>query len=43
MKVPEDKRFVVSGLALKPDDARNNPALTEAARRLGRQLAESIK
>ncbi len=43
MKVPEDKRFVVSGLALKPDDARYNPALTEAARRLGRQLAESIK
>ena len=43
MKVPEDKRFVVSSLAFKPDDAKQNPALVEAVRKLGEQLAESIK
>jgi multimeric flavodoxin WrbA len=43
MKIPQEKRFVVSGFAFKPDDAKQNPALVEAVRRLGEQLAESIK
>jgi len=43
MKVPEDKRFIVSDFAFKPDDAKNNPALTEAVRKMGRQLAECLK
>ena len=43
MKIPEEKRFVVSGYAFQPDDAKQNPALVEAVRKLGEQLAESIK
>jgi multimeric flavodoxin WrbA len=43
MKVPENRRFIVSGFALSPDDAQQNPALVEAARNMGRRLAESLK
>ncbi len=43
MKVPEDKRFIVSGFAFQPEDAKNNPALVETVRKMGRQLAECFK
>jgi multimeric flavodoxin WrbA len=43
MNVPEDKIFIVSGLAFEPNDAKQNPALVGAACKMGRQLAESIK
>jgi multimeric flavodoxin WrbA len=42
MKVPEDKRLIVSDFAFKPDDAKNNAALSEAARKMGQQLAECL-
>ena len=43
MGVPENKRFVVSGLAFKPGDVQRNRKLVETARNMGRQLAESLK
>ncbi len=43
MKVPEDKRFIVKGLALHPGDAQTNPGLTEAACIMGRELVNSFQ
>ena len=41
--VSEAKRFIVSGYALKPGDARGNSSLVEEARNLGRQMVKSLK
>jgi len=41
--VEEDRRFIVSGYASKPWDAKNNPCLVEEAQKLGRQITESLK
>jgi multimeric flavodoxin WrbA len=43
MKVPEDRRFVVSGYASKPGEVQADLPLVEAARRLGQKLVESLK
>jgi len=41
--VKEDGRFIVSGYASKPGDAGKNLALVEEAKKLGRQMVESLK
>lgn len=41
--IGEDKRLIVSGYASKPRDAKNNLPLMEEARKLGRQMVESLK
>lgn len=41
--VNEAKRFIVSGYALNPGDARRNLPLIEEARNLGRQMVKSLK
>ena len=41
--IEEGRKFIVSGYAHKIGDARGNPDLAGDARRLGRQMAESLK
>ena len=41
--IAEDKKFVVTGYADGPGDAKNNPKLTMQASELGRRMAESLK
>ena len=41
--VEEDRVFIVCGYAHKPGDAKNNLPLVEEARKLGRQMVESLK
>ena len=41
--VREDRLFIVCGYANKPGDAKNNLPLVEEARKLGRQMVESLK
>ena len=41
--VNEDSRLVVTGYASRIGDARNNPSLVEEARKLGRQMVDSLK
>ena len=41
--VKEDKRFIVCGYASRIGDAQNNLLLIEEARKLGKQMAESLK
>ncbi len=41
--VEEDRIFIVEGYARKLEEARNNLSLVEEARKLGRQMVESLK
>ena len=41
--IPQDKRFIVTGCALDPGDARSNQRLSKEAREMGRQLVASLK
>jgi len=41
--VREDRLFIACGYANKPGDAKNNLPLVEEARKLGRQMVESLK
>jgi multimeric flavodoxin WrbA len=41
--IAEDRRFIVSGYASRIGDARKNLTLIEDARKLGRQLVDSLK
>jgi len=41
--VEENRRFVVCGYASRPGDAKNNLTLVEEARKLGRQMVESLR
>ena len=41
--VKEDRIFIVSGYASRPGEAKNNLPLVEEARKLGRQMVESLK
>jgi multimeric flavodoxin WrbA len=41
--VSADKVFIASGYATRIGDIHNNPSLIEAARNLGRQIAESLR
>ena len=41
--IQRGRKFIVSGYAHKLGDARNNLALVEKAKQLGRQMAESLK
>jgi multimeric flavodoxin WrbA len=41
--VKEDRIFTACGYAGEPGDAKNDPALTEKARELGRQMVASLK
>ena len=40
--IPDSRTLTLTGCATKPGEVRNNPALVEEARNLGRQLAEMI-
>jgi len=41
--IKENARFVVSGYANRPGEAKDNLPLVEEARKLGRQMVESLK
>ena len=41
--IKENARFIVSGYANRPGEAKNNLPLVEEARKLGRQMAGSLK
>ena len=41
--IARDKRFIVTGYANSPGDAKNNRELTAEASELGRQMVESLK
>ena len=41
--VKEDKIFIVSGYAGRPGEVKNNLSLVEEARKLGRQMVESLR
>jgi len=41
--VEENRRFIASGYAGRPGEAKNNLPLVEEARKLGRQIVESLK
>jgi multimeric flavodoxin WrbA len=40
--IPDEKIVILSGCASKPGDVKNNAALVEEARRLGRRMAEIL-
>lgn len=42
-EVSDDKVFIASGYAAKIGDIQNNPSLIEAARNVGKQMAQSLK
>ncbi len=41
--VKEDRIFIASGYALRPGEVKNNLPLVEEARKVGRQMVESLK
>ncbi|MFH1031193.1 MAG: flavodoxin family protein [Chloroflexota bacterium] len=41
--IAEDKRFIVTGIAVDLQDAKNDPQLTNQARELGKQLVASLR
>ncbi len=41
--IKEGGKFIVSGYASEPGEVKTNPSLVEAAKRLGRQMADSLQ